>query len=560
MPPPPDEPRGRVGTIIAGKWQIDERIGSGGMATVYAATHRNGARAAIKMLHAPLSRDASTRARFLREGYVANSVGHDGVVQVLDDGVTDDGAAFLVLELLEGETIDARRHHTGGALPIDEAVDIGLQVLEALAAAHEKGIVHRDVKPENIFLTTQGKVKILDFGLAHMRDAQGETTKTGVTIGTPEFMPPEQAQGRRDRVDPRSDVWMVGATLFTVITGAFVHEDAETIHEALIASATRRPRPVRELAPHLPPAVGQVIDRALELEMDDRWESAIHMRSALVAARSVPAQGSQSGKYDSETHLAMTAPRSKNPVPHGDDENTGEHWAPPPRESPRRVAADEQRTVPLTDNPLRRPSYDDRPLPSDDHTMEDSRPVDVSSGEVEALEPTLVPMPQRAQPRPAGTARMSNRPRGRGPMQTPSEEHDTYSAPPSRSVPSIPPPPSRNSLPPSIPPPPPSRNSLPPPSIPPRLQQPIHDPNEPTPIFDQYGVEQPYGVEHSYGGEPYPVDPYEQFRGPMGSIPPQSLPPPPVVQRQSQKETVALLALALFFLCAAMGAYMMRRR
>src|SRR4051812_31167733 len=99
MPPPPDphEPRGRVGTIIAGKWQIDERIGSGGMATVYAATHRNGARAAIKMLHAPLSRDQSTRARFLREGYVANSVGHDGVVQVLDDGVTDDGAAFLVL-------------------------------------------------------------------------------------------------------------------------------------------------------------------------------------------------------------------------------------------------------------------------------------------------------------------------------------------------------------------------------------------------------------------------------------------------------------------------------
>ena len=131
------EPRGRVGQLVANKWQIDERIGVGGMATVYAATHRtNGMRAAIKMLHAPLSRDQSTRARFLREGYVANSVGHEGVVSVLDDGVAEDGAAFLVLELLEGETIDARRHRLGGSIPIDEALEIGVQALDALAAAH----------------------------------------------------------------------------------------------------------------------------------------------------------------------------------------------------------------------------------------------------------------------------------------------------------------------------------------------------------------------------------------------------------------------------------------
>src|SRR3954465_15414302 len=102
MAPPPDEPRGRVGQTIAGKWKVDERIGSGGMATVYSATHRNGLRAAIKMLHNQLSRDAPTRARFLREGYVANSVRHPGVVKVLDDGVAEDGSAFLVLELLEG--------------------------------------------------------------------------------------------------------------------------------------------------------------------------------------------------------------------------------------------------------------------------------------------------------------------------------------------------------------------------------------------------------------------------------------------------------------------------
>jgi serine/threonine-protein kinase len=488
--------------MIGGKWKIDERIGSGGMATVYAATHRNGMRAALKMLHAPLSRDASTRARFLREGYVANSVGHDGVVAVLDDGVTDDGAAFLVLELLEGETIDARRHELGGKIPVDEALDIGLQVLDALAAAHAQGIVHRDVKPENVFLTVTGKVKILDFGLAHMRDAQGEATKTGVTIGTPEFMPPEQAQGRRDRVDPRSDVWMVGATLYTIISGAFVHEDAETIHEALIASATRRPRPVRELAPFLPPAVAEVIDRALELEMDDRWESADHMRAALVEARNTPA----APKYESATALALSTSR----VPPSADprlKEKGVEW--------RRNA----------------------PLSPDDHTMRDTGPTDVHSGELLDMEPTLVPQPRHEQPRPPGTARMSNRPPRMGdfraPMQTPSEEHQTYAAPPAPPVP-----------PRSVPPPVSSRGSLAPPahgSVPPRppALTPIHDPLEPTPI--------------------QPFEPYDPYRAQMPSMPPQGLPPPAPRGGQSQKETIALIALALFFLCAAMGAYMMRR-
>jgi serine/threonine-protein kinase len=271
--------------VINGKWQVDARIGSGGMATVYAATHRNGSRVALKMLHTQLSRDPQLRARFLREGYVANAVGHPGVVAVLDDGETEDGAVFLVLELLEGETIDARRVRLGGALPVDEALDLADEALDALAAAHEKGIVHRDVKPENVFLTRDGRIKLLDFGLARMKNAHAETTQTGVTIGTPEFMPPEQAAGRRDAVDARSDVWGLGATLFTTITGRYVHDDAQSLHEQLIASATRRSRPIRQLAPHVTPAVSLVIDRALELDMVDRWPSARDMQAALRAAR-----------------------------------------------------------------------------------------------------------------------------------------------------------------------------------------------------------------------------------------------------------------------------------
>jgi serine/threonine protein kinase len=275
----------RIGTVINGKWQVDARIGAGGMATVYSATHRNGNRAAIKMLHAQLSHDPQVRARFLREGYVANAVSHPGVVAVLDDGVTEDGAVFLVLELLEGESIDARRVRLGGKLPIDEALDLADEALDALAAAHEKGIVHRDVKPENVFLTNDGQIKLLDFGLARMKDAQSEATQTGVTIGTPEFMPPEQAAGRRDAVDARSDVWGLGATVFTAITGRYVHDDAQSLHEQLIASATRRSRPIRQLAPHVTPAVSLVIDRALELDMGDRWQSARDMQIALRAAR-----------------------------------------------------------------------------------------------------------------------------------------------------------------------------------------------------------------------------------------------------------------------------------
>jgi serine/threonine-protein kinase len=312
--------QGRVGSVVNGKWQIDARIGSGGMATVYSATHRNGHRAAIKMLHTQLSRDPSTRARFLREGYVANAVAHPGVVSVLDDGVTEDGAVYLVLELLEGETIDDRRIRLGGSLPIDEALEVADDALDALAAAHGKGIVHRDVKPENVFRTILGQIKLLDFGLARMKDSQAEATKTGVTIGTPQFMPPEQALGRRDAVDPRSDVWGLGATMFTMITGRFVHDDAQSLHEQLMASATRRSPPIRSLAPRVSPAVAVVIDRALELEMSDRWPSAREMQAALRGARaarrpvfggvdsttvetSVPASGPSPGSAPTDEHV-----------------------------------------------------------------------------------------------------------------------------------------------------------------------------------------------------------------------------------------------------------------
>jgi serine/threonine-protein kinase len=249
------------------------------MATVYAVTHRNGQRAALKVLHAPLSKDPTICARFLREGYVGNAVGHPAVCAVLDNDIAEDGSAFLVLELLEGETAEDRRERLGGKLELDEALEVGAVLLDAIASAHEKGIVHRDIKPDNVFLTNDGRVKLLDFGLAHMKDVAAEATRTGVTIGTPEFMPPEQAMGRRGTVDARSDVWGIGATVFTLISGQFVH-DAPTLHEQLVANATLRARPLRSVYPSVPDAIARVVDRALELEKEQRWPSAREMQRA----------------------------------------------------------------------------------------------------------------------------------------------------------------------------------------------------------------------------------------------------------------------------------------
>jgi serine/threonine-protein kinase len=250
------------------------------MAAVYAATHRNGSRVAIKMLH-PLVATEETKQRFLREGYLANSVGHPGVVQVLDDDVAEDGSIFLVMELLEGESLESYAARRVKLAPPD-VLAVGEPVLDILVAAHAKGIVHRDVKPENILLCTDGRVKLLDFGIARLHEASRRSTATfhGFLLGTPAYMAPEQARGDWEVVDGRTDVWSVGATLFRVLTGRTVHEGST--HLELLTEATTKPAPrVRTVDPQVPELVASLIDRALEFEMDDRWASAEEMLESL---------------------------------------------------------------------------------------------------------------------------------------------------------------------------------------------------------------------------------------------------------------------------------------
>ena len=273
--------RGRIGVLLQDKWRLESLLGVGGMAAVYAATHRNGKRVAVKMLHEEFSHDEEVRTRFLQEGYAANIIQHEGAVSVLDDDVTPDGSAFLVMELLEGETVDQRWEKHGRRLPIEEALSIADQLLDVLAAAHAKNIVHRDVKPENLFITKAGVLKVLDFGIAKVferAEARRTSTQVGMVMGTPAFMAPEQARARWDEVDGRTDLWAVGATLFTTLSGRHVHE-ATSSQEQLILSATTPAPPLGSVVAGVPHEVAGVIDRALAFDRARRWPNAAAMLS-----------------------------------------------------------------------------------------------------------------------------------------------------------------------------------------------------------------------------------------------------------------------------------------
>ena len=286
----------RIGSLLKGKWRLEKLLGVGGMAAVYAAVHRNQNRVAIKMLHSELSVDPAMRLRFLREGYAANTVDHPGAVRVFDDDVTDDGAAFLVMELLEGETLETRAERLGGKLAPGELLLLADRLLDVLAAAHAKGIVHRDIKPDNLFLTTGGQLKVLDFGIARLRElgdpggaerpGGGHKTVAGTFLGTPAFMSPEQARGRWDEVDERTDLWAVGATMFTLLSGNSVHE-ARTVNEQLVLAVTTHAPSLAQRAPEQPPELVRLIDRALAYHKDDRFQHAREMQAALRETRAL---------------------------------------------------------------------------------------------------------------------------------------------------------------------------------------------------------------------------------------------------------------------------------
>jgi serine/threonine protein kinase len=317
--------KARIGTTLRGKWRIDSLIGVGGMAAVYEATHRIGRRGAIKILHPEIAVSKELRARFEQEALAVNQLGHPAAVNVIDIDTTEDGSPFLVMELLEGESLGQRVKRSGG-VEERELLRIASTVLEVLDVAHGLGIVHRDIKPDNLFLTSSGGVKVLDFGIAQMRQGGSDVhTRIGAMLGTLPYMSPEQISG--GPIDGRADVFAVGATMFRVLAKRHVHESS-TDNELLIKMATLPAPALRTVAPSVSPEVCAIVDRALAFDLSRRYPTARAMREDIervLGANAAPnaptsvqirADGSTAISVDGPT-MAANAPSQATQAPIG---------------------------------------------------------------------------------------------------------------------------------------------------------------------------------------------------------------------------------------------------
>jgi serine/threonine-protein kinase len=320
-----------LGKTLAAKYRIEERISEGGMGTVYRATHVLMEKTvAVKVLHPSLAADEKIVARFTREAKAASRISHPHALNVTDFGEADDGIVFLVMEYLNGRTLK-RVIREEGPMPLTRAVEIARQIAGALDAAHAEGVVHRDLKSDNIMLTESGGgdwAKVLDFGIAKIKEPDGhdpELTAPNLIIGTPQYMSPEQCSQAAE-IDARSDIYSFGIILFEMLTGhvPFTGESATAI---MLKQLQEPPPSVLAERKDLPPAVGLVIARALSKRPEDRQQSA----GALVEAFELAASGKSAAtgenrafnERDTNRIVVPTAPLDSRPTANEDyDEAT----------------------------------------------------------------------------------------------------------------------------------------------------------------------------------------------------------------------------------------------
>jgi len=324
---PPVSHDAHVGTLLGERYRVESILGRGGTSTVFRAVHvYTGRSVALKLLTPEHAANAELVQRFLREARAASALVHPNSIHILDMGRLESGDVYLAMELVEGETL-ADFMQREGALSVSRVAELLVPVMQALAAAHALGIVHRDVKPENIMLARRpdGGVRpvLLDFGIARVSEPEpgwGRTTRTGTVLGTPYYMSPEQASAGDP--GPASDVWSMGVVLYECVSGRLPYE-APSLGGILLALSKGEHVPVAVRCPHIDPAWVQIIERALAHEAADRYSN---MGQMLAAVQSIPIR--LGGEVAASTLVQPASPRA--------NELSVTMAAPAERRSPRR--------------------------------------------------------------------------------------------------------------------------------------------------------------------------------------------------------------------------------
>src|ERR671915_1836648 len=271
-----------IGTLIGERFKLEEKVGSGGMSSVYRAFDPTLERlVAIKLMHRDISSDPDQLERFRREARAVARLNHPHVVTVIDAG-EDEGAPYIVFEYVEGETLKERIRRLG-RLPVPEAVAYAIEIGRALECAHSNKLVHRDVKPQNVLIDSEGRAKVTDFGIARSLEAEG-LTATGRVLGTTDYVSPEQALG--EQVTPQSDLYSLGICLYEMLTGDVPFKADSQVAVAMKHVREQMPD-VQARRPQISAALAAVVERSTAKEMRNRYATAEEMVAELEQALAI---------------------------------------------------------------------------------------------------------------------------------------------------------------------------------------------------------------------------------------------------------------------------------